>query len=188
MRHQLHEVHEAVNVRREEAALKALNKTERVAHEFGPFYNEDSRVLILGSIPSPKSREQGFYYGHPRNRFWPVLGALFDEAAPSTVEERKAFLKRHRIALWDVLASCEISGADDSSIRNPEPNDMNVILNNADIRAVFTTGAKAAKLYEKLCLPLCGVAAQSLPSTSPANCAFSMERLTKEYAGILKYL
>ena len=165
-----------------------MRESTKVTHEFGPFYDSDSKVLILGSIPSPKSREQGFYYGHPRNRFWPVLAALFGEEAPETVDERRSFLIRHRIALWDVLASCEIVGADDGSIREPEPNDMSVILEVADIAAVFTTGGKATKLYEKLCLPLCGVPAIGLPSTSPANCACSMDRLMKEYGKILKYL
>ena len=167
---------------------KTVNKTEKVVHEFGPFYDENSRVLILGSIPSPKSREQGFYYGHPRNRFWPVLAGLFDEPVPETVEERKAFLTKHNIALWDVLASCDIRGADDGSIKNPEANNMELILNSADIRAVFTTGGKATKLYERLCLPVCGVASVGLPSTSPANCGCSMERLMEEYGRILKFL
>ena len=117
-----------------------------------------------------------------------MLAALFGEEAPETVDERRSFLIRHRIALWDVLASCEIVGADDGSIREPEPNDMSVILEAADIAAVFTTGGKATKLYEKLCLPLCGVPAIGLPSTSPANCACSMDRLVKEYGKILKYL
>lgn len=118
-----------------------MSEVMKVAHEFGPFYDKDSKVLILGSIPSPKSREQGFYYGHPRNRFWPVLAALFGERIPQTVPERKDFLTRHNIALWDVLASCDIKGADDVSIRNPEANDMRLITESADIRAIFTTGS-----------------------------------------------
>lgn len=168
--------------------LYTVAKTENVAHEFGPFYDKSSKVLILGSIPSPKSREQGFYYGHPRNRFWPVLAGLFEESVPETVEERKAFLTKHNIALWDVLASCQIKGADDSSIKNPEANDIGQILKAADIKAVFTTGGKASKLYEKMCLPICGVAAISLPSTSPANCACTFEKLIEAYRQILKYL
>lgn len=167
---------------------KSGSESIRVTHEFGPFFNSDSKVLILGSIPSPKSREQGFYYGHPGNRFWPVLAGLFNEETPERVEERKEFLTRHNIALWDVLESCEIRGADDSSIRTPVANDMNLILNSANIGAIFTTGSKAFKLYEKLCLPSCGAAAENLPSTSPANCAFSMEKLLKEYSRILKFL
>ena len=165
-----------------------MSEVMKVAHEFGPFYNKDSNVLILGSIPSPKSREQGFYYGHPRNRFWPVLAALFGESVPETVPERKEFLTRHNIALWDVLTSCDIKGADDGSIRNPEANDMRLITESADIRAIFTTGGKATKLYEKMCEPVCGISARGLPSTSPANCSCSMDKLTEEYAEILKYL
>ena len=122
-----------------------------VTHEFDAFFDRDSRVLILGTIPSPKSREQGFYYGHPQNRFWKVLADVLDEDFPETVAERKAFLTRNHIALWDVLASCEIRGASDMSIRNAEPNDMNRILKTADIQAIFATGAKAAELYKKLC-------------------------------------
>ena len=112
-----------------------------VTHEFGAFFDKDSRVLILGTIPSPKSREQGFYYGHPQNRFWKVLAdVLGEKVVPQTVEERKKFLKRNRIALWDVLESCEIKGASDVSIRNARPNDMNRILQAADIRAIFVAG------------------------------------------------
>lgn len=173
------------------AADKTMRERDsrmKVFHEFGPFFDENSRVLILGSIPSPKSREQGFYYGHPRNRFWPVMAALLKETVPETVQERKSFLKNHCIALWDVLASCEIKGADDSSIREPVVNDMNLILKNSDVRAVFTTGGKASELYRKLCFPACGAEAFRLPSTSPANCSCSMERLIAEYSIILKYL
>jgi len=160
----------------------------RVTHEFGPFYDENSKVLILGSIPSPKSREMGFYYGHPRNRFWMVLADVLSEEIPETIEERKAFLTRNRIALWDVLESCEINGAEDASIRDPKPNDMNVILEKADIQTIFTTGGKATKLYEKLCFPVCGVPAIGLPSTSPANCGCSYDKLRQEYDRIRVYL
>lgn len=160
-----------------------------VTHEFGAFFDKDSRVLILGTIPSPKSREQGFYYGHPQNRFWKVLAdVLGEKVVPQTVEERKKFLKRNRIALWDVLESCEIKGASDVSIRNARPNDMNRILQAADIRAIFATGAKAAQLYKKLCFPECGVEAVRLPSTSPANCGCSYEKLREAYSQICKYL
>ena len=118
-----------------------------VTHEFGAFFDKDSRVLILGTIPSPKSREQGFYYGHPQNRFWKVLAdVLGEKVVPQTVEERKKFLKRNRIALWDVLESCEIKGASDVSIRNARPNDMNRILQAADIRAIFVAGTKGEAL------------------------------------------
>ena len=163
-------------------------KQEHVTHEFGAFYDENSKILILGTIPSPKSREMGFYYGHPRNRFWKVLAQLFDEPFPETVDERKAMLKKHGIALWDVLASCEIHGAADSSIKDPVPNDMDVIFKAADIKAVFTTGTTAMKLYMKHCYPACGISATGLPSTSPANCACSYEKLVDAYSQILKYL
>ena len=147
-------------------------------------------MLILGTIPSPKSREQGFYYGHPQNRFWKVLADVLGEEFPQTVEERKRFLKRNHIALWDVLESCEIKGASDVSIRNARPNDMNRILKAKDtnIQAIFVAGTKAAKLYKKLCLPTCGVEAIQLPSTSPANCGCSDEKLREAYSQICKYL
>lgn len=160
----------------------------RVEHEFGPFFDKSSKVLILGTIPSPKSREQAFYYGHPRNRFWAVLARLFNEETPESVEERKAFLTEHNIALWDVLDSCEIKGAEDASIRNPIPNDMNVILKKADINCIFTTGNKATSLYKKFCLPDCEVPAIGLPSTSPANCAKSLDSLVEDYRIILEYI
>ena len=159
-----------------------------VTHEFDAFFDKDSRVLILGTIPSPKSREQGFYYGHPQNRFWKVLADVLDEEFPQTVEERKGFLKRNHISLWDVLESCEIKGASDVSIRNARPNDMNRILQEADIRAIFATGAKAAQLYKKLCFPECGVEAVRLPSTSPANCGCSYETLREAYSQICDYV
>lgn len=159
-----------------------------VTHEFDAFFDKDSRVLILGTIPSPKSREQGFYYGYPQNRFWKVLADVLGEEFPQTVEERKRFLKRNHIALWDVLESCEIKGASDVSIRNARPNDMNRILQAADIRAIFATGAKAAQLYKKLCFPECGVEAVRLPSTSPANCGCSYEKLREAYSQICDYV
>lgn len=159
-----------------------------VTHEFDAFFDKDSRVLILGTIPSPKSREQGFYYGHPQNRFWKVLADVLGEEFPQTVEERKVFLKRNHIALWDVLESCEIKGASDVSIRNARPNDMTRILQAADIRAIFATGAKAAQLYKKLCFPECGVEAVRLPSTSPANCGCSYEKLREAYSQICDYV
>ena len=159
-----------------------------VTHEFDAFFDKDSRVLILGTIPSPKSREQGFYYGHPQNRFWKVLADVLGEEFPQTVEERKRFLKENHIALWDVLESCEIKGASDVSIRNARPNDMNRILQAADIRAIFATGAKAAQLYKKLCFPECGVEAVRLPSTSPANCGCSYETLREAYSQICDYV
>lgn len=161
---------------------------EMVMHDFAPIYNEKSRILMLGTMPSPKSREVGFYYGHPRNRFWKVVSDVCGEEIPETKEEKIAFSLRNKIAVWDVLAGCEIKGAEDSSIRNPIPNDMSIILENADIRAVFTTGTKATQLYKKYCYPKTKIPAIGLPSTSPANCGTSYEKLYEAYSEILKYL
>ncbi|MDO4173302.1 MAG: DNA-deoxyinosine glycosylase [Eubacteriales bacterium] len=160
-----------------------------VTHMFGPWFDAQSRVLILGTMPSPKSREAGFYYAHPQNRFWRVLPMLFGEpTAVGDIPAQQDFLTRHHIALWDVLESCEITGASDASIRNPVPNDMNHILQNAPIRAIFCTGQKAGTLYQKYCLPECGVPAQILPSTSPANCAMGLDKLLERYAAIRQAL
>lgn len=168
--------------------MQPRNRQESVVHTFRPVYDENSRVLMLGTMPSPKSREQGFYYGHPRNRFWPVLADVLGEPLPETVEEKIDMALRRHIAVWDVLAGCDICGADDSTIRNPVPNDMNVILQRADIRAVFTTGTKADELYKKYCFPLTNFSSIRLPSTSPANCRTSFGELRECYAQVLKYL
>lgn len=168
--------------------MQRKNRQESVVHTFRPVYDEKSRVLMLGTMPSPKSREQGFYYGHPRNRFWPVLADVLGEPLPETVEEKIDMALRRHIAVWDVLAGCDICGADDSTIRNPVPNDMNVILQRADIRAVFTTGTKADELYKKYCFPVTKFPSIRLPSTSPANCRTSFGELRERYAQVLKYL
>ncbi len=160
---------------------RAANKTEKVTHEFGPLFDEKSRILVLGTIPSPKSREQGFYYGHPRNRFWKVVAQVFGEKEPVTVEEKKQLALRNHMALWDVLASCSIRGAEDASIQNPVINDLDVILQYADIKAIFTTGAKAAALYRKYCEPKYDRPCIALPSTSPANCRISDQELLASY-------
>lgn len=128
-------------------------ETQHIIHNFDPIYNEHSKILMLGTMPSPKSREVGFYYGHPRNRFWKVVSDVCGEAYPETREDKIAFALRNGIAVWDVLAGCDIKGADDSSIRNPQPNDLSRILTNADIKAIFTTGTKAFQLYKKFCYP-----------------------------------
>ncbi|MBQ3500473.1 MAG: DNA-deoxyinosine glycosylase, partial [Oscillospiraceae bacterium] len=139
-------------------------------------------------MPSPKSRELGFYYSHPRNRFWPVLAKIFGEDIPETPEEKANFVLRHKIALWDVLAECDIEGASDSSIKNAVPNDISIILNSADIKAVFTTGATAAKFYKKFIEPESKIPAIALPSTSPANAKVKFEELVEEYRKILDYI
>ena len=159
-----------------------------ISHTIAPVFDKGSCVLILGTMPSPRSREVGFYYGHPQNRFWKVMAQLFEEPLPLSTEERIAFLHRHHIALWDVLQRCEITGAQDSSIRNPVANDLSVILQCAPIRAVFATGKTAAKWYTKLLLPQTGIPVITLPSTSPANCAVPFDKLVQEYRVIQQYL
>lgn len=156
-------------------------------HPIPPVYDENSRVLILGSFPSVKSREQGFFYGHPQNRFWRVTAAVFGEETPVTVPERRAFLLRHGVALWDVIAACEITGSADASIRNPEINDLRPILEAAPIRAIFVNGQTAAKLYRRYAEPLTGRPAYPLPSTSPANASWSLERLIEAWRAITTF-
>ena len=154
---------------------------QTVCHPIEPVFDGNSRILILGSFPSVRSREEGFFYGHPQNRFWRVTAAVFLSAVPQTVTEKRRFLLANGIALWDVIAQCEISGSSDSSIRHVIPNDLSVILRAAPIRTVFVNGAAAAKYYSRYQLPVCGIAAIQLPSTSPANAAWSMERLTEAW-------
>ncbi len=159
-----------------------------MVHPLKPVYDQNSRVLILGTIPSPKSREYGFYYSNPRNRFWRVLQRLYGGPFPQTKEEKISFLLKNRIALWDVLKSCRIRGADDGSIREPEANDIALLLSHTSIQAIFTTGTRAASLYRRLCLPKTGMAAVALPSTSPANCRhYTLETLVDAYRILLRY-
>lgn len=165
-----------------------MSKTTRVTHTFEPVYNRNSRVLLLGTMPSPLSRENGFYYSHPQNRFWKIIGTLLGEAIPQTPEQKKCLILSHHIALWDVLESCDIVGASDSSIKNPKTNDLRSILHNAPIRAVFFTGKKAEQLYIRLSEPIKGIPVACLPSTSPANRRYSDEALLQHYAAILPYL
>lgn len=155
-------------------------------HAFPPVWNEKSRILILGSFPSVKSREEGFFYGHPRNRFWNVLSVVLDCEKPTTIEEKKQMLLTHGIALWDVIASCEIRGSSDSSIRNVVANDFSELLENSQVRVIFTNGQTAGKLYQKYVEKKTGLAAIHLPSTSPANAAWSLERLVESYRNALK--
>ena len=152
-----------------------------IVHPIPPFYNSDSEILILGSFPSVKSRETGFFYGHPQNRFWKVVSAIFEEDIPQTVEEKKAFLLRNHIALWDVVASCDIEGSADATIRNVEPNDINKILTQADIHAIYVNGKTAFQYYTKYTRPVTNRSAVCLPSTSPANAAWNLELLTEAW-------
>ena len=151
---------------------------------FAPVIWEDSRVLVLGTVPSPKSRENQINYGNPRNRFWPVIAGLWEEEDPLTNEGRFNLLRRRHIALWDVLKSYDIKGASDASIANPVPNDIASVLSIAPIDAIFTTGTTATRLYRRLCEPACGIPCHGLPSTSPANAAWSLRRLSEAYRPI----
>lgn len=145
-------------------------------HTIKPFYNKDSKVLILGSFPSVKSREEGFYYAHPQNRFWRVLSSVFEEE----IVDKKEFLKKHKIALFDVCASCEIKGSSDASIKEVVPNDIEGILKESGIKQIILNGKTASKLYQKYMKDI-KVPSITLPSTSPANASFSLEKLIKEY-------
>lgn len=156
---------------------------QTLSHGFGPYYDQDSRILILGSFPSVKSREAAFFYGHPRNRFWAVLAALFGEDAPGDLTEKKAFLSRHRIALYDVIESCSIVGSSDTSIRNVVPADMKPILSGSKIEGrIFTNGRKASELYARYIEKDLGLASVPLPSTSPANAACSLQTLIESWS------
>lgn len=150
-------------------------------HNIQPVYDENSKILILGSFPSVKSREKGFFYGHPQNRFWRVVAAVRNEAVPETIAEKKSFLLRNGIAVWDVIKSCDITGSGDSSIKNAVPNDISVILKTAPIERIFCNGATSYKLYKRFLEPETGMAAVKLPSTSPANAAYSLDRLIDEW-------
>ncbi len=156
-------------------------ETLHIVHGFEPVFDENSRVLILGSLPSVKSRENGFYYGHPQNRFWRVTAAVFGESVPLTVEEKRAMLLRNGAAIWDVVSECDIMGSSDASIRNVIPTDIAALLKKTAIRAVFTNGGAADRIYRRYQLPLTGTDAVKLPSTSPANAAWQLDRLTEAW-------
>ena len=149
----------------------------QLTHPFAPVYDAHSRVLVLGSFPSVRSREEGFFYGHPRNRFWPVLAAVLGEAVPESISEKRAMLLRGGVALWDVAASCSVEGSADASIRGAVPVPLAPILAAAPIEKIFCNGQTAFRLYRALLEPQLGRSAIALPSTSPANAAWSLERL-----------
>lgn len=167
-----------------------MEELKHVNHTFEPVFDSRSSVLILGTFPSVKSREGQFYYHHPRNRFWSVLARVTGETPPSSIPEKKELLLRHGVAVWDVISSCDIHGSSDSSIRNVVPNDMSVILDAAPVRKIFANGDKAYRLYEQYCMKSAGRPILKLPSTSPANAAYSLERLAgiweEALSGILK--
>lgn len=150
---------------------------EHICHTFEPVYDEKSKILILGSLPSVKSRETGFYYGHPQNRFWKVLAAILSCPVPVTIEEKKEMLLAHHIAVWDVIESCDIIGSSDSSIKNVVPADIGTVLQKTAVRKIFANGKKAESLYRQYIFPKTKVSVTALPSTSPANAACSLEKL-----------
>ncbi|MDD6154501.1 MAG: DNA-deoxyinosine glycosylase [Eubacteriales bacterium] len=151
-------------------------------HGFGPVIDKDSEILILGSFPSVKSREEGFFYGHPRNRFWLVLAELFQQSLPVSVSDKRDFLLRNHVAVYDVIESCSVVGSSDSSISDVEPADIAGMIRGTNIKGkIYTNGAKAWQLYHKYIEPETGIPAVKLPSTSPANAAFSLERLVDEW-------
>ena len=157
-------------------------------HPFPPLYDKNSKVLILGSFPSVKSREQMFFYGHPQNRFWKVISAVMNTDTPVTIEEKSDFLHANHIALWDVIASCDITGSSDSSIKNVVANDLTEILKNADIKQIFVNGKTAEKYYNKYIRDKIGREAVCLPSTSPANAGWSVDRLVDVWEVIKNYI
>lgn len=161
---------------------------QTITHTFEPIYDEHSKVLILGTFPSVKSREENFYYGHPRNRFWKIIGILTGEKTPETVEEKKELLLRHGIAVWDVIAKCDIAGSSDSSIRNVEPTDLMRIMGKCPDISIFANGNKAGELYRRYQEPQIQREIKVLPSTSPANAAYSVERLLEQWNIIKAYL
>ena len=150
-----------------------------ILHNIPPVYDEDSTILILGSFPSVRSRETGFFYGHPQNRFWRLLADIYEEDEPQTIEEKKALLKAHKIALWDVAAACEIEGSSDLSMRDVIPNDIEKILKKTKVRRIFVNGKTAEKYYIRYIEEKTGMKAVCLPSTSPANAAWTYEKLLR---------
>ncbi len=158
---------------------------EHVIHTIPPIVSAESEILILGTMPSPKSREQAFYYAHPQNRFWPALALALDELAPTSREEKIALVLRHRLALWDVLYSCDITGASDASIKNPVPNEIPALLAQSRIRRVLCTGSTSARLYMRLVFPQTNIPCEILPSPSAANARMRLTDLAREYRRIL---
>ena len=158
-----------------------MGEYEHIVQPFAPIYDEHSEILILGSLPSGKSRETGFYYGHPQNRFWKVLAAVFEENIPLTVEEKKAMLLRNRAAVWDVIESCDIIGSSDSSVKNAVAADVAGLLEKTSINRVYVNGTLAGRLYDRFLLKKTGIEAVKLPSTSPANARYRLEDLVERW-------
>lgn len=156
-----------------------------IEHPISPLYDAESKILILGSFPSVKSREAMFFYGHPQNRYWRLISELLGEEKPETVEEKSAMMHKHHIAMWDVIGACDIIGSSDTSIKNVVPNDLSEILNNSKVEKIFVNGGTAEKFYKKYTEKITGIKAVKLPSTSPANAAWNMDRLKEAWKVIL---
>lgn len=156
--------------------------SKKVKHPFPPLYDENSQILILGSFPSVKSREVKFFYGHPQNRFWKVVANVFDEKIPETIEDKKSLILKNHLALWDVISECEITGSSDASIKNAKANDISKILKDSSIKKIIVNGKTAERLYIKYIEPVTGIKAVVMPSTSPANAAWSLDRLIEAWA------
>lgn len=156
-----------------------------ITHTFEPVFDSNSNILILGTFPSVKSREGEFYYHHPQNRFWRLLSALTGESLPQTIDDKKSMLLKHQIAIWDVIYQCDIYGSSDSSIKNVIPNNINQILSHCSIKQIIANGDKAYQLYNKYCLPVTNRECIKMPSTSPANAAWSLERLIKAWGEVI---
>ncbi|RGH39674.1 DNA-deoxyinosine glycosylase [Firmicutes bacterium AM41-5BH] len=168
--------------------MKKEQTYTHVSHDFEPVFDENSKVLILGTFPSVKSRENRFYYGHPQNRFWKVIAGLTESEVPRTIEEKKKLLLEHGIAIWDVIESCDIIGSSDSSIKNVVPADIERVVANSKIQNIYANGGTAKKLYEKYSQKKTGREIIGLPSTSPANAAYSLERLLECWQEVKKVL
>lgn len=160
---------------------------QTLQHEFAPVWNADSRVLVLGSFPSVKSREEGFFYGHPQNRFWKVMAAITGWEVPGSIQEKKELLLQNQIAVWDVIQSCQIKGSSDSSIRDVVPVDLSPLLEQAHIGRIFANGKTAERLYNRYLLPQTKFPVTVLPSTSPANAVWKLDQLVQEYQVILQW-
>lgn len=154
-----------------------MNNYTHIKRNFGPLYNKESQILILGSFPSVKSRESAFFYGHPQNRFWKLMSRILDCDIPDNIESKKTIMLKHNIALWDTIEECDIIGSSDSSIKNIVPVDINALLDNSSVKAVFCNGATSYNLFIKYLKPVCNITPIKLPSTSPANAAWSLDKL-----------
>ena len=165
-----------------------MQEYEHLTHTFEPVFNKDSKILILGSFPSVKSRENNFYYGHPQNRFWKVLAQIMEQKLPQTIEEKKEFLLENHIAVWDVIESCSIVGSSDTSIKDVVVNDFSRVLEHSSVKTIYVNGGKAYELYHKYAEKRTGIVAVKLPSTSPANAAWNLDRLCAVWREIVDEL